>query len=400
VYRLRQSVAAGRPGIGRFYTEWEQIAPLFAGWKGPRGKRGDTSGLGDASNDIGAPLRGQEDAARTFCRQAPKICSQRRPRMSRPRLLRIGTAALSGLLVVFAAGCNKLSHSAGFEKASAVGGSLNVTSYAMTGRVLGKSEVTHQVMIEQGMIPGFLPATDVVYTLKDSKVFDRLKPGDEIKGDVLVPADGSARHLTDIVVTSEPAHALTMAELPPHPLLVGESVPGIPMTNQSGKPTALTDYQGKAVLITFVDSQCKEDCPVITHLFAQINGLLKKNPAAWEHSHLITISIDPVHDTPPVLRRYGLEYLNGKPSGFAHWEFVDLTPTDLKRLATDFNVSYEQTSDDIEHTMDITLIGPDNRVVRSWSGDDWNAKKIAAAVAASATGQPQPAENGGGKATA
>jgi len=315
-------------------------------------------------------------------------------------MLRMGTAALSGLLVAFAAGCNKLSHPAGFEQASAVGGSLNVTSYAMTGRVLGKSGVTHQVMIEQGVIPGFMPATDAVYTLKDSTVFDGLKPGDQIKGDVLVPADGSARHLTDIVVTSEPEHALTMAELPPHPLLVGESVPGIPMTNQSGKPTALTDYQGKAVLITFVDSQCKEDCPVITHMFAQINGLLKKNPAAWEHSHLITISIDPAHDTPPVLRRYGLEYLKGKPAGFAHWEFVDLTPANLKRLATDFNVSYEQTSDDIEHTMDITLIGPDNKVVRSWSGDDWNAKKIAAAVAASATGQPQPAENNGGKATA
>jgi cytochrome oxidase Cu insertion factor (SCO1/SenC/PrrC family) len=320
--------------------------------------------------------------------------------MSRHRLLRMGTAALSGLLVVFAAGCSKLSHPAGFEKASAVGGSLNVTSYAMKGRVLAKSDVTHQVMIEQGTIAGYLPATDAVYTLKNGKVFDGLKPGDEIKGDVLVSADGTVQHLTDIVVTSEPAHPMTMAELPPHPMLVGESVPGIPMTNQNGKPTALTDYQGKAVLITFVDSQCKEDCPVITHMFAQINAMLKKNPAAWAHSHLITISIDPAHDTPPVLRKYGLEYLKGQPSGFAHWEFVDLTPANLKRLATDFNVSYEQTSDDIEHTMDITLIGPDNKVVRSWSGDDWNAKKIAAAVAAAATGHSQPDGMQQGKAAA
>lgn len=313
--------------------------------------------------------------------------------MNRHRTLRMSAAALSVLLVC-AAGCKKFSHAAGFEKASAVSGSLHVTSYPLKGMVLAKSYVTHQVMIEQGAIQGFLPATDAVYTLEDSKTLDELKPGDQVQANVLVPADGSYNHLTDIVVTAEPRQPITMAELPPHPLLVGENVPSIPMTNQDSKPTALTDYEGKAVLITFVDSECTDDCPVITHMFAQINDLLKKNPAAWEHSHLITISIDPAHDTPPVLRSYGLTYLNGKAAGFEHWEFVDLTPTNLKRLATDFGVSYMPVKGDIEHTMDITLIGPDNRVVRSWSGDDWNAKNIAAAVAASATGQPQIASGG------
>lgn len=319
--------------------------------------------------------------------------------MNRRSFSRMSAVALSALLV-FAAGCKKFSHAAGFEKASSVDGSLNVTSYPLEGMVLGKSDVTHQVMIQQGAIKGFMPATDAVYTLTDKTYFDELKPGDSLKANVVVPANGSYNHLTNIVVTSEPRQPMTMAELPPHQLLVGENVPSIPMTNQNSKPTALTDYRGKAVLITFVDSQCTDDCPIITHMFAQINDILKKNPAAFAHSHLVTISIDPAHDTPPVLRSYGLKYLNDKASGFNHWEFVDLTPSNLKRLATDFGVSYMQVKGDIEHTMDITLIGPDNKVVRSWSGDEWNAKNIAQAVVASATGQPQPEVQSTNKATA
>lgn len=310
--------------------------------------------------------------------------------MSTPRTVRLSAAALSALLV-FSVGCKSLQHAEGFQKASAVGASLHVTSYSLTGEVLAKSEVTHQVMIRQAAIPGYMPAADAVYTLKPSPIFDQLKPGDQLKADVIVPADGSYNHLTSIVVTSSPSKPVTMAELPPHPLLVGEQVPAIPMTNQDDKPTALTDYRGKAVLITFVDSQCTDDCPIITRMFAHIDKIVSKDPAAYAKSHLITISIDPAHDTPAVLRRYGLKYLNGNAKGFEHWEFVHMTPEHLKRLATDFNVSYEPVKGDIEHTMDITLIGPDNRVVRSWSGDDWNAEKIAAFVIASATGKTLPA---------
>lgn len=309
--------------------------------------------------------------------------------MSTPNPLRLSAAALSALMV-FSVGCKSLKHAEGFQTTSAVSASLHVTSYPLTGMVLAKSEVTHQVMIRQAAIPGYMPAADAAYTLKPSAIFDQLQPGDQIKADVIVPADGSYNHLTSIVVTSAPSKPMTLAELPPHPLLVGENVPTIAMTNQDNQPTALTDYRGKAVLITFVDSECTDDCPVITRMFAHIGQILSKNPEAYAKSHLITISIDPAHDTPAVLRRYGLKYLDGNANGFKHWEFVHMTPENLKRLATDFDVSYRPIKGDIEHTMDITLIGPNGEVVRSWSGDDWNAEKIAAFVAASATNKPLP----------
>jgi protein SCO1/2 len=303
--------------------------------------------------------------------------------MSRRQIKSVGVAALS-VLLLGTAGCKKLMSANGMRPASdSVNTSAKVNRYAVKGMVLGKSAQTDQVVIQQDEIPGYMPATDATYTLKSADAFNELQPGDEISGEVIVPEDLSYKHLTGIKVVAQPSHAMTPADLPPHQLLVGENVPPTPMVNQDNKPTALTDLQGKAVLITFVDTQCTDDCPIISHLFAEIDQQLAKDPQAYAKSDLITISIDPAHDTPAVLHAYGLKYLNGKAAGFKHWQFVDMTPANLKRLATDFGVSYEKSkTGDIEHTMDISLIGPDNTLQQSWSGDDWDPTIISRAVEA------------------
>lgn len=299
--------------------------------------------------------------------------------MNRHQSIRLGAIALSAMLVC-AAGCKKVADANGLKPAS---NRAKVSHYQMHGTVLGKSAQTNQVVIRQAVIHDYMPETDATYKLSSAAVFQKLKPGDKITGEISVPADLSYKHLTHIQVVSSPRKAISMADLPPHQLLVGEQVPPSPMVNQDGKPTALTDYRGKAVLITFIDTTCTDDCPIISHLFAEINNQLKKNPKAYAGSQLITISINPAHDTPKVLHAYGLKYLNGNATGFKHWEFVHMSPHNLKRLATDFGVSYETVKGDIQHTMDISLIGPDNTLQQSWSGDDWDPKVIARAVEAS-----------------
>lgn len=302
--------------------------------------------------------------------------------MNRRQISSLGAVALS-VLLLGTAGCKKLMNANGMKPASdSVNTSAKVNRYALKGMVLGKSAQTDQVIIQQGAIRGYMPATDATYTLKDADAFRKLQPGDRITAEVIAPADLSYNHLTNIKVVAQPSHPMTLADLPPHHLLVGETVPPTPMVNQDGKATALTDFRGKAVLITFVDTQCTDDCPIISHLFAEIDKQLAKHPKAYAASDLITISIDPAHDTPKVLHAYGLKYLNGKAAGFQHWQFVHMTPENLKRLATDFGVSYEKVKGDIEHTMDISLIGPDNTVQQSWSGDDWDPTIISRAVEA------------------
>lgn len=292
---------------------------------------------------------------------------------------RCWSIALAGLLLMGAAGCGKTTTPATAATAS-------YTRHAMRGEVLGKGG--EQITVAQPVIPDFMPAMNAVYTMNDAAKFRELEPGDQITGTILTPVDGGANLLTDVAVTAKPRHPLPPEEVPAHLLLAGETVPEIPMVNQAGQPVTLTKFRGKALLLTFVDSQCKEDCPIITARFQKVNDLLEHDGAAFAASHLLTVSIDPANDTPPVLRRYGLPYLGGNAQGFAHWSFVVPTPANLKKLATAFGVIYRPSKDgDIEHTMVTTLIAPDGTVERMWSGDGWDPKDVAQAVETAAAGK-------------
>ncbi len=283
-------------------------------------------------------------------------------------------AALAGLMTMAAAGCGKTNVTAATESAS-------YTRHAMRGEVLGKSGTTEELTVEQGAIPDFMPAMNAVYTMNDPATFRTIEPGDQITGTILTPVDGGENLLANVAVTAKPRSPLTVEQIPPHLLLTGEAVPEIPMVNQAGKPVNFAKFRGKALLLTFVDSKCTEDCPIITARFQKVNDLLQHQGQAFAASHLLTVSIDPANDTPPVLRQYGLKYLDGNAQGFAHWSFVDLTPANLKKLATAFGVIYQPSKDgDIEHTMVTALVAPDGTVEQMWNGDDWDPKQVAQAV--------------------
>ena len=295
-----------------------------------------------------------------------------------PRL----TALLLGSLLLFgAAGCRRFENSADLS-------SLNAIRYHVHGVVLGKSPLNQEVTIEQAPVPRRMPATSAVYRIAGSGLFRNLQTGDSIAGEAYLPENGEPNELRSATIFSETRNLKVLAALPPHMLLEGESLPSIPMLNEDREQVDLTQFRGKAVLVTFVDTQCTEDCPIITKLFGEVNELLSHNAQVYQHSQLVTVSLDPAHDTPSVLRRYGLQYLHGDASGFDHWEFVTLTPANLNRLATSFGVLYQPSKDgDIVHTMDVSLIGPNNTLIQSWDGDDWHPAVITKAVDAALTGR-------------
>lgn len=293
---------------------------------------------------------------------------------------RCWSAALAGCLLLAVAGCKMLP-----EEAAGAGPGVTFQRHPMSGLVLAKVGEGQQVTVQQGVIPNFMPAMNAVYSVPETGVFRELQPGDRITGVVLAPSDGSENRLAEIAITSEPTHPMTPEELPPHELLIGEAVPDIPMVNQAGKAVQFPEFRGKALLLTFVDSKCTEDCPIITGRFQKVDRMLEQDGQAYAGSHLLTVSIDPANDTPPVLRQYGLKYLGGDAKGFAHWSFVDTTPANLKKLAAAFGVIYRPSGDgDIVHTMVTALVGPDGTLRQVWGGDDWNAAQVAQAVAAAA----------------
>ena len=85
---------------------------------------------------------------------------------------------------------------------------------------------------------------------------------------------------------------------------VGTEIPDVKFVNQDGKTIHLADFRGKAVLVTFIYTRCPfpDFCPLLSHEFAAMDRELKKTPRDYERTHLMSISLDPAYDKPPVLR--------------------------------------------------------------------------------------------------
>lgn len=76
----------------------------------------------------------------------------------------------------------------------------------------------------------------------------------------------------------------------------------------------------KIVLLTFIYSSCVDlnGCPLATAVFYKIKERFKDDPRLQDQIRLISISFDPEHDTPEVMRLYGAGFDDGDPQ----WLFL------------------------------------------------------------------------------
>jgi protein SCO1/2 len=92
-------------------------------------------------------------------------------------------------------------------------------------------------------------------------------------------------------------------------------VPRLSLVREDGKRVFLSDElnDGRAVALNFIFTTCTAICPVTSKVFSQLQTKLGNDQAKV---HLVSISIDPEHDTPTVLREYAHKFGAGEG-----WQF-------------------------------------------------------------------------------
>ncbi len=92
--------------------------------------------------------------------------------------------------------------------------------------------------------------------------------------------------------------------LPPEQVLGrGDLVPDVALVDQTGSTRSLRDFRGDTLVIAFIYTSCKDECPLVTAKFGALEARL---PA--EGFHLIEVSVDPARDSPRVLAAYAREH--------------------------------------------------------------------------------------------
>ena len=117
----------------------------------------------------------------------------------------------------------------------------------------------------------------------------------------------------------------TRPATPSAPLEKLARVPDFTLTDQSGSAFGSADLQGKIWVANFIFTRCKGPCPLITTRMAELNGKLKK---IHDGVKLASFTVDPEHDTPDVLSKYGAN-LAANP---ADWKFLTGTPEAINAI--------------------------------------------------------------------
>ena len=257
--------------------------------------------------------------------------------------------------------------------------------YAFTGRIISIDSQAESAVIDGDNIPGFMDAMAMSYKIKPAAMLRELAPGDSISAEVVViePAtkneDAAPDYwLENVKVTAHakqpPANGANTMHIP----APGEDVPDFSFTNQDGKRISFHQYRGKVLLVTFIYTRCPfpDFCPRMSGNFAEIDKQVGVN-SAIAGTHLLTISFDPEHDTPKVLRDYAFSVAHTHDATlFRSWEFAAPRPADLAKIADFFALTVTPDGGMITHNLSTAVIGPDGKIVKWYHGGDWQVSDL------------------------
>ena len=162
------------------------------------------------------------------------------------------------------------------------------------------------------------------------------------------------RYFYDEVVTVEKAGKSTTDT-------VWHQVKNIAFTNQLGQKVSLDDLKGKVIVLDFFFTRCPSICPGLARNMKKLQDAFVKNPDIVQ---FISISVDPLHDSVPQLRKFADRY----EANHDTWWFVQGDKKEINDFAySEIKASIADADVDTAfiHTENFFLLDS-SRVVRGW----------------------------------
>lgn len=127
------------------------------------------------------------------------------------------------------------------------------------------------------------------------------------------------------------------------------------LIDTDGNPVTKADLLGKPWIVCFVFTHCALTCPAVTNSMRDLQDQLKDYDF-----RLVTLTVDPVRDTPQVLKEYG----KGRGADFSKWKFLGGDQRDIYRLiqgsfkmpVKELDVDKRQVGFEFIHSNNIMLV--------------------------------------------
>lgn len=173
---------------------------------------------------------------------------------------------------------------------------------------------------------------------------------------------------------------------PAAPLDVYGQTPDFQLTDQTGASFASRDLAGRATLLDFVYTHCTDACPLLSATFAQAQRKLADEHLLGSKVMLVSLSVDPRHDTPAVLSEYGQQF-KADPAG---WKLLTGDWDAVYDVVTGFKVATKPPrpvadapapgGTELTHSTRIVLLDPRGQVRAYLEGQDTTADDLVGAA--------------------
>jgi len=220
--------------------------------------------------------------------------------------------------------------------------------------------------------------------VRDEKVLDALKPSALVDFTLVVTNDDSyaenvrAHHYQSLEAEPQQVRQLQLLAGLDHPgapadeLALGAAVPDFTLTDQIGHNIALSQLGDKVLVFSFFYTRC----PLPNYCFRLSNNLgrLQKRFADRMGRDLVLLSVtmDPVHDTPEMLAKYAATWRADAKS----WHFLTGPEREVKKVCRRFGVNYWPEEGTLTHSLHTIVVDRQGKLVANFEGNEFTAEQL------------------------
>jgi protein SCO1 len=258
-------------------------------------------------------------------------------------------------------------------------------TYPLQGQILAiedksRPDGRREVTVKHEDIPGFMPAMTMGYSVKERADLDGLHAGDLVTATLVFDRRHGDMYLAQLKKTGHAdlpagARAVKIMDV----MNPGDEVPDDSLLDQAGAARKLSDWRGRALAVTFVYTRCPlpDFCPAMDRRFGELQRAIAADARLRDRVHLVSVSFDPAHDTPAVVRAHA----NARGADPKTWSYLTGSAAAIDHFTSRFGVSAIAEADAAQtftHNLRTAVIDRRGRLVKIHTGNDWTVETLLA----------------------
>lgn len=238
----------------------------------------------------------------------------------------------------------------------------SAATYLIDGLIVSTDPRARTITVAHRPVPGVMPAMTMQFRTSES--IARLHAGMRVR----FRFDGRTAKRIEPVPPDEDGMPRAERVLSP-----GDPAPDFELTDRDGSRFKLSEHREKPVLLTFVYTRCPvpEVCPRLSAAFAFVHRRF------GDDVRLVSITVDPVWDTPAVLAAYA-KLWRARPGV---WHFLTGAAGTIADVGRAYGLVYWPDEGVVAHTARTYVIGRDGKIAAVLEGTSWRPEQLASLVA-------------------